>query len=129
MSQKFNWRENEFFLETIEIGQQAWAAAKTASPLYGAIAGVALMFVFGVVLPLMLHIFFGDIEGVVGATLGFLSGLLGALFRIFGFVSGLICWGAAARNFAASRREPARARAPAQLASTPAEPAASQEQA
>jgi protein-S-isoprenylcysteine O-methyltransferase Ste14 len=109
MSQKLNlnWRQNEFVLETIEITQYAWSAAKSAPPLVGAIAGVVLMFIFGMLLPLLMHIFFGDVDGLVGFTLGFLSGAVAALFRVFGFVAGLICWGMALRNFAASRRQQA----------------------
>jgi hypothetical protein len=105
VTQNFNWRDNEYVQEAREIAEQAWEAAKKASPIAGALGGLAVMFVFGRVLPLMLHIFFGDIEGVVGSVLGFLSGLLSSLFRIFGFAAGLICWGAALRNFAACRRQ------------------------
>lgn len=99
-----NWRENAFFQEVLVIVRQAWAAAKSAPPIFGAIAGLVLMFVFGLVLPLILHIFFGESKGFIGAILEFLSGIVSAMSQIFGFVAGLLCWGAATRNFAAKLR-------------------------
>jgi hypothetical protein len=97
-------REHPLVQETGDIAYQAWTAATTTAPLIGAIAGLAIMFIFGVILPLLLHIFFGDVAGPVGRMLGGLSDVLGTALRVFGFFGGLICWGAAVRNFAEQHR-------------------------
>ena len=98
-------RDHPVVQEAAEIAHQAWSAAISASPLVGAIAGLAIMFIFGVIVPLLLHIFFGDVVGPVGKVLGGMSDVVGTALRVFGFFGGLICWGAAVRNFAEQRRQ------------------------
>lgn len=105
MSYKTQMRDHPVIQGASEVVHQAWSVAVSAPPLIGAIAGVAVLFIFGVTVPLLLHIFFGNIEGPVGALLGAGSSVVGTALRVCGIFGALILAGAAVRNFVEQRRK------------------------
>jgi hypothetical protein len=102
---KTQLRDHPVIQNAAKMVHDAWSVATSAPPVVGALAGIAIIFTFGVIVPLLLHIFFGDIDGLTGVILGAGSSVVGTALRVFGVFGALIFWGAAVRNFAEQRRK------------------------
>lgn len=99
-----NWRDHEVVQDAVGLTRLVWNYGKKAPPMFDAIAGVAILLIFVIILPLVLHIFF---EGGVtpgGIVVDIMSRAISIVLRLIGVVCGCICLGWATRGFLDERR-------------------------
>lgn len=104
-----NWRDNVVVQEVALLTRHAWNYAKKAPPLFDAIVGLAIIIVFALLIPLILHIFFEGSLTPTGLIVDRISRATGMVFRLLGVVGACICWGWATRGYLEQRRQKAAA--------------------
>lgn len=101
---EMNWRENPVVQEVVLLAQHALDYAKKAPPIFDAVAGLVVLVVFALLIPLVLHIFFEGSLTPTGLVVDSISRAIGTIFQMLGVVGAFLCWGWATRGFLEQRR-------------------------